>query len=257
MQNGEALGIGPASTSSVTRRRTGRAAPRLLPKALGRIQGRIHPISDPVPVPDAVEKLMMTLRAAEQIDPIIQARADEEECEKRHHQGFQAAGQVAVPGKLPKSAVELEIVLIETFKIAGFGGSLHGVHKALQHVEVGGRSVLHSQFHGQAFELLSDPEDLSWASSNVILVMKLPLFGIRVTSPARSSSKRASLTAVFPTPNCLASCNSTILSPGPRSPDVIACRITSTIRCLREAGSSTPGSMFYIRIPAGNEAHNT
>src|ERR1035441_470410 len=36
---------------------------------------------------------------------------------------------------------------------------------------------------------------ICWASSNVILVMKLPLLGIRVTRPARSNSKSASLTA--------------------------------------------------------------
>ena len=34
---------------------------------------------------------------------------------------------------------------------------------------------------------------ICWASSHVILVMKLPLFGIRVTRPARSNSKSASL----------------------------------------------------------------
>jgi hypothetical protein len=107
-------------------------ASRLLPKDLGGVQGSDHAISDPVPVPDGVEKLMMALGAAQQIDPVIQARADEEERKKRHHQGLQAAGQIAVLGQPPKRPVKLEIVLVETLEIAGFSGRLHSVHQALQ-----------------------------------------------------------------------------------------------------------------------------
>src|ERR1035437_5044776 len=97
-----------SSTSRATRRRTGKRASGLLPKHLGSAQGSQHAISDSVPVSDAVQKLMMALSAAEQIDPVIQAGANQEECEKRHHQGLQAAGQITVLGEPPESPVKLE-----------------------------------------------------------------------------------------------------------------------------------------------------
>jgi hypothetical protein len=69
-----------------------------------------------------------------------------------HHQGFQAASQIAILGEPPKNPMKLQVVLVETLQVAGLGGSLHGVHEALQDVEVGGRHVLDGQFRRQSFE---------------------------------------------------------------------------------------------------------
>src|ERR1017187_8444125 len=160
--DGRVLGIPQfsGSTSWVIRWRRGNPTSRLLPEQLRGVQGSRHAVSDPVSVPNAVEKLMMALGTAQQIDRVIQARADKEKCKKRYDEGLQAAGEIAVLGELPKGPVKLQVVVVETLDIAALGGSLHGVHQALQRVEVLGRHVLNSQFHRQTFEFLPHTEDL-------------------------------------------------------------------------------------------------
>ena len=108
-----------------------------------------------------------------------------------------------------------------------------------------------SQFHGQAFELLPDAEDLLGVLQRRLGDEAPLVWNSRNQAGPLQLEQRFPDSRVSDAQLPGAGRNSTIRSPGLRSPDVMACLITSTIRCLRVTGlSGAAVDVHHTRLDA-------